>query len=215
MQFQTVRDALINTIGADVLLLPVDDQFSVVGYQRQAISAKRALFASIQIYYNTGDLPKSSSAFVGGPVDHNCSFRIDMTVAGRARGDLDSLNNANSPAQKMAALATFQEAAYGVDIRIDQLWSDVWNILMNAKNELYGLPVGALSSRWVGGFSKSDVSDKGEIVTISGSATFTCKVSEDVQGEEGTPGELIDVTLSNINGDVEQKTGVAREIGGS
>lgn len=206
MQFQIVRDAVIETLGDAVALLPVENQFRVVGYQRQAISAKCALDSSVQIYYNTGDLPKGSSAFVEN-VRHNMSMRLDFTVAGKARGNLQALENANTPAGKMSALATFQEASADIDLRIDQLWSDVWNILMDADNETYGLPIGALSSRWVGGFSKNDVSDKGEIVVITASTTFTCTVTEEVQGVVGVPCDDIDVTLSDINGDVNQKTG--------
>lgn len=206
MQFQIVRDAIINKLGEGAALLPADNQFRVVGYQRQAIDAKCALMSSVQIYYNSGDLPKNSSGFVDN-VRHNINMRLDFTVAGKAKGNLQALENAITPAGKMAALATFQEASADVDLRIDQLWSDVWNILMDAENETYGLPVGALSSRWVGGFTKNDVSDKGEIVVISGSTTLTCSVTENVLGVIGTLSESIDVTLSDINGDVNQKTG--------
>lgn len=215
MNFQSVRDAVVNVLGADSAQLPSENQFRVVGYQRQAISAKRALQSSVQIYYSSGELPKGSSSFIGADVRHNVTFRIDFTVAGKAKGDLAALQNATTPAQKMAALQSFQEASFEIDERLDQLWSDVWNILMDAKNETFGLPVGACSSRWVGAFTKNDVSDKGEIVTISASSALTLTVNESVLGVTGTPGEEFDVTLNNINNDVEQRTGAAGELGES
>lgn len=215
MQFQAVRDAIVSVLGANAGALPTERQFRVVGYQRQAEDAVTALIASVQIFYNTAAFPKSGGTFIGDSVKHNAEFRIEMTVAKRSKGDLSGLENAATEGDAAAALATFFEAAQSVDIYMDQLWSDVWNILMDAENETYGLPIGALSSRWIESFQKDQPSPKGEIVVLTANARLSCSVDEEVEGITGVPGSNYDVTLTDINGDTEQKTGVTGELGGS
>lgn len=215
MQFQTVRDAIISVIGTDAAALPASNQFKVVGYQRQAGDAETALNATVQIFYNTGDLPKSGGSFVGANVKHNIEFRIEMTIAKKSKGDLSGLNNATNEAQASTALASFFEAAQLVDTTMDQLWSDVWNILMDAKNETYGLDIGAVSSRWVTSFQKDQPSPKGSIILLTANARLTCSVDESVLGIEGITGTNFDVTLADINGDTDQKTGAAGTLGGT
>lgn len=214
MQFQAVRDAIISVLGIDSDLLPAANQFRVVGFQRQAEDAKTALNASVQVFYNTGDLPKSGGGFVG-EVKHNVEFRIEMTVAKKAEGDLSGFENAASEAAAATALATFSDAAKLVDDAMDQLWSDVWNILMDAKNETYGLAIGAVSSRWIPSFRKDQPTPKGEIVLLTANASLNCSVDESVLGIAGISGDDFDVTLTDINGDTEQKTGVAGTLGES
>lgn len=215
MQFQVVRDAIISVLGTDAVLLPVANQFRVIGYQRQAEDAETALIASVQIFYNTGNFPQSGGSFVGDSVKHNTEFRVEMTVAKKAKGDLSGLNNATTEAQAATALATFFEAAQFVDKAIDQLFSDVWNILMDAKNETYGLVVGAVSSRWITDFQKDQPSPKGEIVLLTANARLLCSVDESVIGIEGIAGDIYDVTLTDINGDTDQKTGKSGTLGGT
>lgn len=214
MQFQVVRDALISVLGADSALLPIANQFRVVGYQRQAEDAKTALNASVQVFYNVGDFPRRSGGFVG-EVKHTVEFRIEMTVAKKAEGDLSGFESAATEGAAAIALATFTDAAKLVDDAMDQLWSDVWNILMDSKNETYGLAVGAVSSRWVPSFRKDQPTPKGEIVLLTANASLNCAVDETVLGITGIGGDEFDVTLTDINGDTEQQTGVAGTLGGS
>jgi len=213
MQFQQVRDAIIATLGADSAALPAVNQFRVISYQRQAESAVSALNQSIQVFYNAGDFPKSGGSFVGDSVKHKPTFRLEMTVASKAKGNLSGLEAATTPAEASAALATFFEASSIVDKAMDQLWSDVWNILMDAKNETFDLPIGAISSRWVSGFQKDNPTPKGEIVLLTANAILSCDVDEEVIGVTGTLGVDFDVTVSDINGDTEQKTGTAGTLG--
>ena len=214
MQFQIVRDAIISILGAHGTALPTDRQFRVIGYQRQAEDAVTALSASVQVFYNSGNFPKSGGGFVS-EAKHNAQFRIEMTVAKKAKGDLVGLESATTETQAATALATFFEAANAVDTAIDQLWSDVWNILMDADHETYGLPIGALSSRWIESFLKDQPSPKGEIVVLTANCTLSCSVDEAVIGITGVPGNNYDITLTDINGDTEQKTGKSGKLGGT
>lgn len=214
MQFQAVKDAIITTLGDDSAALPAARQFRVVGFQRQAESAKKALNASVQVFFNTGDLPKSGGGFVG-EVKHNTEFRIEMTVAKKAEGDLSGFENATTEGEAATALASFSEAAKLVDDLMDQLWSDVWNILMDSKNETYGLAIGEISSRWIPSFRKDQPTPKGEIVLLTANASLSCAVDESVLGIAGIGGDDFDVTLTDINGDTEQQTGVAGTLGES
>lgn len=215
MQFQPVRDAIISVLGASGTALPIDRQFRVIGYQRQAEDAVVALNTSVQVFYDSGAFPKSGGTFVGDAVKHNVEFRIEMTVAKKAKGDLTGLENATTEEQAATALASFFEAAQILDQAIDQLWSDVWNILMDADNETYGLAIGALSSRWISSFKKDQPSPKGEIGILTANCTLSCSVDETVIGIIGVPGDNYDVTLTDINGDTEQKTGKSGKLGGT
>jgi hypothetical protein len=212
MQFQQVRDAIIDTLGADSAALPAANQFRVIGYQRQAEDAVSALNQTIQVFYNAGDFPKSGGSFIGDSIKHKPSFRIEMTVASKTKGNLSGLESATTPAEASAALATFFEASSLVDTAMDQLWSNVWNILMDAKNETFSLPIGAVSSRWVNGFQKDNPTPKGEIVLLTANAVLSCDVDEEVIGVTGATGLDFDITLIDINGDTEQKTGVSADI---
>lgn len=215
MQFQVVRDAIITTLETDVAALPTSEQFRLIGYQRQGEDAETALVQSVEVFFGRGEFPKRGGSFVGDSVKHDCEFRVELTVAGKAKGKLDDLNNATTPGEVATALATFKEAASGIDLAMDQLFSNVWNILMDAKNETYNLPTGAVSSRWVEGFEKDQPSPKGEIVILTGNIRFSCEVDESVLGVTGTTGTEFDVTFEEINGDDEQQTGAAGTLGGS
>ena len=213
MQFQAVRDAIIATLGADSGALPVAEQFRVVGFQRQAEDAVAALTNTVQVFYSSGAFPKRSSSFVGDSVKHVLTFRVEMTVAKKALGDLAGLDSASTPAEASLALATFAEAAQTADDAIDQLWANIWNVLMDAKNETFGLGIGDVSSRWVDGFQKDNPTPRGEIVLLTANARLTCDVDESVLGIVGNAGEDFDVTFDDINGDTDQKTGVAGTLG--
>lgn len=215
MSFIEIKDALITVLSAGSALLPADRQFQTVKFQRRALAADEVItISSVEVFYGEGRFPKSGSAFVGDPVKHDASFRIQMMVAGASAGDLSGLENAIDDAERLTAMATFVDAASEVDKKMDQLWNDVWNILNDPRNETLGLTDDKISSRWVPRFRKDNPNPKGEITILTASAVYECVTDEVSTGETGTPGADYDTVISDINGDTEQKTGQAGTLGG-
>lgn len=202
MQFQTVRDAIEATLVADAAT-----RYQVVGYQEQASSAEERIVPTVAVYYGSGDFPKSGGS-IAGPNKHDATFRLEFTAAARAKGDLATMqNDLATEAQLAAALTSFQNAALAADRIIDQLFSDVYGVIMDARNEFFGLTVGDLSSRWIGQINKDNPVPKGETVVLTGSAQLTCTLEETVLGETGTPANEFD-TVIDIDGDDVEQTGV-------
>lgn len=208
MQFQTVRDAIEKTLDDEAAC-----RYQVIGYQPQSAGASQRATPTVGVYYGEGDLPPSGGSIVG-PNKHDATFRLEFTVAVQPEGDLMTLQDENATTTQLSrALETFQNAAREADRLLDQLISDVYGVLMDARNELFGLPVGALSSRWVTGIRKDSPVPRGETVLLTGNAQLTCTVSETVLGETGTAGADFDVTI-DLDGDDTEQTGVAGTLGG-
>lgn len=208
MQFQAVRDAIETTLSADAA-----SRYQVVGYQVQGTSAEERITPTVAVYYGAGAFPEAGGS-IAGPNKHNATFRLEFTVVTQPEGDLATLQDENAtPAELATALASFQNAAREADRVLDQLFSDVYGVIMDARNELFGLAVGEVSSRWVGSMNKDNPTPKGEMVMLTGSAQLTCTVEEAVLGETGLAGIDID-TVVDFDGDDVEQTGVAGPLGG-
>ena len=208
MQFQAVRDAIETTLNTDAAT-----RYQVVGYQVQGTSAEERITPTVAVYYGAGAFPKSGGS-TAGPNKHDTTFRLEFTAVALPEGDLATLQDENAtPAQLAVALASFQNAAREADRVLDQLFSDVYGVIMDARNELFGLAVGAVSSRWVGSINKDNPVPKGEMVMLTGSAQLTCTVEETVLGETGLAGIDFD-TVIDLDGDDVEQTGITGSLGG-
>lgn len=202
MQFQIVRDAIGATLNTDAAA-----RYQVIGYQEQGSSAEERIIPTVAVYFGAGDFPKSGGS-IAGPNKHDATFRIEFTAAAQSNGDLATMqNDAATEAQLAAALASFQNAALEADRLLDQLFSDVYGVIMDARNETFGLAVGAVSSRWIGQVNKDNPTTRGETVMLTGSAQLTCTMKETVLGEVGTAGTIFDTTV-DLDGDDTEQTGV-------
>lgn len=205
MQFQAVRDAIETTLDTDAA-----GRYQVVGYQVQASSAEERMVPTIAVYYGAGEFPKAGGS-IAGSNKHSATFRLEFTAVAQSEGDLVTLqDDGATPAELATALASFQNASRAADRILDQLFSDAYGVIMDARNELFGLAVGSLSSRWVGTIAKDTPIPRGESVMLTGSAQLTCTVDEEVLGEVGTPGTEFDTTV-DIDGDDVEQTGVRVE----
>ena len=212
MVFRAIKAALINNI-----LGPAEaGRFKTVGFQRQVKSAEETLDNSrlVQVYYSSGNFPKSSGR-LNGPVQHDISFSVDLTVSAAAAGDLATINNISStPVQVAAALLAFQEAAGRADDLLDDLFDIVYQILMDARNQDLGLPSGTVANRWVDQLNKDDPVPSGEYVILTGNMRLTCRAAEEVPGDIGVVGDkTFDFNIELENDDV-QKSGKAGKLGG-
>lgn len=205
MVFQDVKASLITIIGTAAALLPAARQFLTIGYQGQSKGKYKDEFTSVQVYYQNGRFDKAQR--ITGPVNHYLTFKLDFTVARKAAADLDVLNDANAtPAERAAALADMEEAADIADEALDQLYADVFQIVMAGQNYDIGQDIGTVSDRMIENFNKDDPLPRGGLVVLTGSANFTCQVSETVPGEIPSGGTKEILTDNNITLDADEDT---------
>lgn len=179
MNFQTIRDAIISTLGTGA-----GSDFRVIGYQKRAQDESTIIDTdrSVQVFYSAGRFPEESSSCAGA-LDHHMTFAFRMMVAQPAKVDLTTLNNpASTAAQRAVALAAKQEAEYLADQSIDDLWDKVVQIIMSGINIDFGLAFN-VSSRLINDFEKMAPLDDGQYIILSANATLTCRIDEQVPGE--------------------------------
>lgn len=195
MNFEILRDAFIDLLGDSAA-----GRYTVVGYQKQAQSTDPE--KTVQVYYSSGDFPKSDGS-QNGPMMHHISFELGLTVIQAAAGDLSTLNDSAATQSELAtALATFQSAAYLADRNLDELARVLYQIIMDARNQDLGLPltgypdIKKCASRWIESMRKDNPVDYGEYVVLTGAITVTCKIDEQVLGDTPvTMTEGVDVTM--------------------
>lgn len=187
MQFITVKDAITTTLGAAAA-----DRFRTIGYQSQSTGATeiKGNNRSVRVYYSSGDFPKNAGS-INGPTQHDITFSIELAVAEPAKADLTVLDDENaSAAAKATALLNAREADQEADASFDELADIVYQILMDSRNQEYGL-TNQVANRWVSGMQKDQIGRQGALVTITGVIRLGLRVSEDVVGATGDT--LIDI----------------------
>lgn len=211
MKFEGIRDSL------EQLLLngSTDGAYRVIGYQKTAEDAENAIDDKrfVTVYYSSGEFPKSSGVEAGGPVDHDMSFQVELTITQPSKGDISSLTTGSTAAQRLTALTGFKDACRLADRELDDFVSVIWNLIMDSRNRDLGYSQ-KLGSRWIGSFQKGEPIDMQKFVTISGVLTLTAMVDELPQGDPGVTGEDIAVTV-DINEDTVQATGLKFDISGN
>lgn len=206
MQFRVVRDAIKTKLN-EAADLGGGPRYQVVGFQRQDTASSQRKLPTVTVFYNSGDFPMDQGS-IAGPNQHNTAFAVQLTIVKGSEGDLSAMDTATTEAGLAAALATFKDAAANADDLMDQLADDIYQVLMDSANETFGLPIGALASRWVGAIQKNDVVRVGQSVILTGFMRLTCRVEEKVLGVTGTSSQGIDVT-TDLDGDDIEQTGAA------
>ncbi len=204
MKFRTVKEAIKNLLASSSM-----GNFRVVGFQRQSKTSDEVLNNNrlVQVYFSEGDFIKSAGRMKGSK-SHNITIEIDMTASAKAQGDLSILDsNTATESQKANALSGLKEAAEIADEKVDELIDRVYQILMDARNENLGLEAVKVSSRWIGKIVKDTTIEYGDLVVKTANMKYTCRVQEDVLGDEGTQPDPAIVSSSVPLGE-EDGTGV-------
>ena len=211
MKFEGVRNSL------ETLLLngSTAGDYRVIGYQKTAEDAENGIGDKrfVTCYYSNGDFPKSSGVEAGGPIDHDMSFQVELTVTQPAKGDASSLTSASTAAQRLSALTGFKDACRLADRELDDFYSVIWNLIMDSRNRDLGYSEN-LGSRWIGSFQKGEPIDMQKFVTISGVLSLTAMIDEIPAGDPGLTGEDVAVNFG-INEDPVQATGLKFDISGN
>lgn len=201
MNFETIQANLITILG-----LGAAGRYRTIGYEPQGSSAalNEDFDRSVQVFYVTGDFPKSGSS-LRGPMRHEMGFRVEMIASKAATVDVATLDSSTATnAQKATALAGLQKASFLADASLNSLLALVFNVLLDNSDLDLGPGIVA-ASRWFNGFRKDPPHPRGSLVTVTGSATFTCTYPETLSGLEALNVDehgviqptIIDVTITN------------------
>jgi len=184
MIFEHVRDALVDLFGSKQ-----GTAWNTIGFiERDQSAAENNSKRTVQVYYNSGDFPKGSSS-PSGPVQHNMTFNLILTVSEKSTGDLVALSAAETAEEYAAALATFSRSEFLADRSMDEFIRLIFSVLMDPQNRNLGLPatvglrkIPNIGNRWVPTVRKEQPNTKGEFCTMRAMITLTGLVPEDLLG---------------------------------
>ncbi len=208
MLFRTVCDAIKSTLNTAAA-----GRYLTIGYQRQTKAAEEiANLKTVQVFYNSGEFPESGGSR-SGPVHHNATYTIWLSVSVGAVADVAVLEAPGSTeAQISAALLAAQESSEVADKQMDELIEIVWKILMDARNQDFEPANSALryqvSNRWISNIRKGQPQEEGSYFLLTAEMNLSLTIREDVVGEATTTGlEGIDTVIEQ-DGDPNINTGV-------
>ncbi len=192
MNFEVVRDAL-----ETILLANQGALFRTVTGQRQSTDEKeiKGVLRLMQVFYSEGDYDRGRSS--NAKLEHDTKFTLWYSLSSPATADLTILDDPlATPSQKQAALLASTDGSRLADQSMDEFRRMVTQILMDPVNLDLGLARYTLSNRWLRGFRKGQPIDKGNLITITATEDFECRVTETLAGATPTLGvqPVIDVT---------------------
>jgi hypothetical protein len=208
MNFRVIKEGLITLLGNEAA-----GRYVTLGYQKQGQRAEELLDdnRNIQVYYSSGELPKSKSS-LNGPMQHDITFNIDCMVSKRAQVDLSAIENpAATPAEKAVALAAMRPAGRLADDSLDELFDIVYQVLMDAENLDLSLDF-EIANRWIERITKDSPIPAGEYCVLTGIIQLTCSIDEQVSGIEpvvATDGIHMDLL---VNDELQSQAGVTNEF---
>jgi hypothetical protein len=209
MLFRSIKQSIISILNA-----AASGRYTVIKSQRQTVAAKELETKFVKVFYRSGNFPNSSSSPYGRPPKHEMAFDIELSVAIKSGVDLSLINDESSTSQqRAAAMLSFDDACLLADDALDELFENVFQVIMNPENYDLGFSKYGIADRWIQDFKKDDALAKGEYAILTGSFQIMCTGDEQISSEIGTPALVQDATL-NIN-DSENNAGVSGDIGGN
>jgi hypothetical protein len=192
MQFRIVGEA-IKTLLASY----AGGAFTVIGHQKSGKAPEStATGCTVEVFLHRDDFPKQGGS-MAGPNRGDLTFNLTLTASKAASVNLAVLEDSSAANGEIsAALSAMQESGAIADAAIDELFENVYQIIMDARNMDLGLTPGDVSSRWIGQFLKDVPILQGNYTVVTGTALLTCTVSEQVVGySEPTITPVIDLDL--------------------
>lgn len=185
MNFEIVRDALRATLEAGSISGGHPGRFRVPGSPKQRTGDNEILNLnrSVQIYYFSGDFENSSKQ----ELNHDAKFEIKLNCSSDTKADLATFEDELSTSEEIqTAFAAVELATDRVEDSMDELWRMVIQILKDPKNQYFGLAKGAVSTVRMPNFVKSDIMEKGDLVTLTAKGTLSCNMDETLIGATPT-----------------------------
>lgn len=194
MKFQAIGASIIALLGANA-----NGQYYVAGHRTQKTDGElsRGNNRIVMITYSRGSFSESKSGTVS-PQQHDMEFVAELQASSAAKVDLSVIDDENSTEPQLAAaLAEQTSAAFEANKSVEELYSLVWNTLIDPRNIFFGGNI-KFSNRRIGEMAKDDVIRRGKLVTVTGRMLITCTVPEDVPGAipAESPG-VISTTMAN------------------
>jgi len=186
MQFQLVKAAIIALLDASASA----GRFSVMAYQQQKHDADEIAEYNrhVTVFYKSGSFA-SSSRPRSGIMQHDMTFGVDMLISAKALVDLRTLDDPQSSANDRAsALGAYYDAGAHADDLADDLFSQLFNIIVNPVNQDLGFAAGTITdvpgTPRLSDFQKADVARQGEMVVLGCSATLKIRCAEKTAGDQ-------------------------------
>lgn len=192
MNFELLRD------GIEALLIANQStHFRTIGEQKQTTDAEQVKgdLRTVQVFYSEGDYDDKSSP---QELIHEVSFQLFYTVANAATANLTILEDPEaSAAAKQAALLASAEGSRLADRSLDELRRMITQILKDPVNKDFGLAEFAVANPRLKNFRKNPPIDKGNLIVLTGSETFTAIVDESLIGATGVAAvaPTVDITM--------------------
>ena len=187
MGFEVVRDAI-----ESILIANQGSLFRTILGQRERIDASEVKdgLRTLQVFYESGDYADQKSGKL--TKEHECEYRLEYKLSRAARADLSVLDNDSAtPAQLQAALLAADEGSTLADKAMDEFRRIISQILLDPKNRglgLAGTPTGMgafnykISRQKLERFRKNQPLQKGGLIVLTASETFTTTVTEVFDG---------------------------------
>lgn len=195
MSFRTIKAAVVTLLGSSAA-----GRYRTIGYDDDATAADylTGTNRTVQVFFRSGDFPRRGGG-LAGPVIHDVTMAVELTVAAASKGDLATLNNEAATAGELAAaIAGFQVASEAADAAVDELAEIVYQILMSAINRDLG-HTEPVADRWIGKIIKGSPMPRGEHVIITAVMDLTFRTAEDLTGDAGqtpTPGAAVKAAIT-------------------
>ncbi|RKY06726.1 MAG: hypothetical protein DRP56_06890 [Planctomycetota bacterium] len=187
MLFEQVRDKI------EALLLANQGTLfrTIVGQRERVDSAEvKDGLRSLQVFYESGEYSDSKSG--KQTKEHDCEYRLEYKLSRAARVDLSVLDNDSAtPAQLQAALLAADEGSTLADKAMDEFRRIISQILLDPKNRALGFTVTpgtrgqlnyTVSRPKLERFRKNQPLQKGGLIVLTASETFTTTVTETFDG---------------------------------
>lgn len=181
---------IIQVVNDTVALLQANEAgiYKAFGYQVIAdtpdeafISGDQGFLGFVRVFHKSSIFPISKGS-LSGPVDNDFTIALEFKTAAKAQGDLTVLEDDQATdIQKAAALALVINAELIANGKMDQLFSNIYNIIMNLQYRNLGgtIPIG---TRWIGQYEKDDPVRNGSLIALTAGATITGTVGEQLEG---------------------------------
>jgi len=180
----------IQVINDAVALLQANEngQYRALGYQvlsdtpdEAFIEGDDTFLGTVRIFHKASDFPAKSGSR-NGPVNNEVKIALEFKTAAKAKGDMTVLSDESAlPADVITALAAVQNAELIANGKMDNLFSTVYNIIMDLRNKKLGSSIN-IGSRWISQYAKDDPVRFGAIVALTAGATITALVPEQLSG---------------------------------
>jgi hypothetical protein len=183
------------------------NKYYVVGYSKQRKNAEdiegRVSGKLVQVFHSGGSFPRDEN---GNNTEstYDAVATVRMTVAASSKIDLAVLNSPSSTDQeRMDALEEGDYAEQEANDAMDDLFGDMFDLIMGGNGEWFGGAEYSISDRWGHDFKKETALKKGSIVVVNGYYDIGFKTREIPVGDTPIVGDKIvgEVDVQDGNGD--------------